>query len=147
MGPAVLGLAVVGVLWLDAPAGGDEFQLGSRTGSGFGQSTLFGDVEIVSDAPRVEPMFHSCEGLAVEGQLHAAWIDRRDFPTEGHNVYHSNRTVAPNLCPLTPAGWDPALCTCTSLPNLARAKPSAIWLLAAFATHKNSSPVTITRPV
>ena len=96
---------VVGVLWLDAPAGGDEFDLAARLGGGRGHSAMFGDVQLVSEQPRVEPMFHSCFGLATGDQLHAAWIDRRDYPTQGHNVYTSRQLVAPDLGPFTPEGW------------------------------------------
>lgn len=100
---------VVGVLWLDAPPGEDEFWLASRLGSGYGHTDFFSDVVLVSDEPRVEPMFHSCFGAATDGRMHAAWIDRRDFPTQGHNVYTSSRSVASNLAPFTPAGWDTCL--------------------------------------
>ncbi len=95
---------VVGVLWLDAPAGDDEFWLASRLGSGYGHTDFFSEVVLVSDEARVEPMFHSCFGVAAPGRMHAAWIDRRDFTTEGHNVYTSSRSVASNLAPFTPAG-------------------------------------------
>ena len=126
VGPAIFTRdGVVSVLWLDAPPGADEFWLGSRTGGGFGLSTLFGDVEIVSDDPRVEPMFHSCQGLVVEGQLLAAWIDRRDYPTEGHNVYQSRRAVEPNLSPFIPAGWDSSLVV-----NMARGERTNGFLAA-----------------
>ncbi len=100
---------VVGVLWLDAPAGEDEFWLASRMGSGFGHTDFFSEVVLVSDEPRVEPMFHSCFGTAAPSRMHAAWIDRRDFPTQGHNVYTSSRSVAANLAPFTPADWDTCL--------------------------------------
>ena len=42
---------------------------------------------------------------------------------------------------LTDEGADPALCTRARLPNRARASPSAIWLRAEFATHRNNRPV------
>ena len=100
---------VVGCLWLDAPGGGDEFHLAARLGSGGGQSALFGGVEIVTDEPRVEPQFHAVAGLATAGGIHAAWIDRRDYPTEGHNVYTGSRPVRPDLAPLQPEGWSAAL--------------------------------------
>jgi len=100
---------IVGALWLDAPAGADEFYLASRLGSGFGHPDLMGEVELVSDEPRVEPMFHSCFGTPGAGRMHAAWIDRRDYPTQGHNVYTSSRPVQANLAPFTPAGWDTCL--------------------------------------
>ncbi len=96
---------VVGVLWLDAPAGGDEFDLAARVAGGRGHTAMFSDVQLVSEQPRVEPMFHSCFGLATADRLHAAWIDRRDYPTQGHNVYTSRQLVAPDLGPFTPEGW------------------------------------------
>ncbi len=110
VGPSIFARdGVVGVLWLDAPPNADEFWLGSRLGSGYGHTDFFGSVELVSDEPRVEPMFHSCFGTAAPGRMHAAWIDRRDYPTQGHNVYASSRLVASNLAPFTPANWDTSL--------------------------------------
>ncbi len=110
VGPSVFTRdGVVGVLWLDAPAGEDEFWLASRLGSGYGHTDFFSEVVTVSDEPRVEPMFHSCFGVAAPGLMHAAWIDRRDFATQGHNVYTSNRSVASNLAAFTPTGWDTCL--------------------------------------
>lgn len=100
---------IVGCLWLDAPAGADEYQLGSRQGSGHGAIGFFGDVEIVTEQPRVEPTFHSAYGVIADDTIHAAWIDRRDFATEGHNVYTSERALAPNLAPFVPADWDSSL--------------------------------------
>lgn len=100
---------VVGVLWLDAPAGEDEFWLASRLGSGYGHTEFFNEIILVSDLPMVEPMFHSCFGVADGDLMHSAWIDRRDFPTQGHNVYTSRRSVSSNLAPFTPAGWDTCL--------------------------------------
>jgi subtilisin family serine protease len=102
---------VVGCLWLDAPAGADEFELASRLGSGGGHSSLFGNVEIVTDQPRVEPQFHAIAGVAAAERIHAAWIDRRDYPTQGHNVYTSARDVLPDLAPFQPEGWSAALVT------------------------------------
>lgn len=116
---------VVGVLWLDAPAGEDEFWLAGRLGSGYGHPDLFGSVELVSDQPRVEPMFHSCFGTAAEAGVQAAWIDRRDYPTQGHNVYTSRRPVAANLAPFTPAGWDTCL-----VANMARGQREQGFLAA-----------------
>ena len=43
---------------------------------------------------------------------------------------------------LTDDGADPALCTRVRAPNRARASPSAIWLRAEFATHRNSRPAS-----
>ncbi|MCB1182797.1 S8 family serine peptidase [bacterium] len=110
VGPAIFTRdGVVGAVWLDAPPGGDEFELASRLGSGYGQVAFFGDVELVTEQPRVEPQFHSADGLVGTDLIHAAWIDRRDYPTEGHNVYTSRHALAPNLAPFTPADWDTAL--------------------------------------
>lgn len=110
VGPSVFTRdGVVGVLWLDGPAGADEFNLAARLGGGYGHTAFFGDVEMVSEQPRVEPMFHSCFGLAAGDLIHAAWIDRRDYPTQGHNVYTSRQRVAPNLAPFTPGGWSDSL--------------------------------------
>ncbi len=120
---------VVGVLWLDAPANADEFYLASRLGSGYGHTDFFGSVERVSDEPRVEPMFHSCFGTIAEDRVHAAWIDRRDFPTQGHNVYNSSRQVAANLAPFTPTGWDTCL-----VANMIRGERSQGFLAAGDTT-------------
>lgn len=110
VGPSVFATGgVVGVLWLDGPAGADEFTLASKLGSGAGHTDFFGDVQQVSEEPRVEPMFHSCFGLATGDMIHAAWIDRRDFPTQGHNVYTSRQLVAPNLTAFAPAGWSDSM--------------------------------------
>ncbi len=100
---------VVGCLWLDAPAGGDEFHLAARLGGGGGQSALFGGVEIVTDEPRVEPQFHAVAGLAASGRVHAAWIDRRNHPTQGNNVYTGSRPLLPDLAPHQPEGWSAPL--------------------------------------
>jgi Subtilase family/FlgD Ig-like domain len=120
---------VVGVLWLDAPANADEFWLAGRLGSGYGHTDFFGEVELVSDQPRVEPMFHSCFGTAAMNRVHAAWIDRRDYQTQGHNVYNSSREVAANLAPFTPAGWDSCLVT-----NMVRGDRSQGFLAAGDTT-------------
>ena len=116
---------IVGCLWLDAPAGADEYQLGSRLGSGFGDISFFGDVELVTEQPRVEPVFHSAAGLAADDVVHAAWIDRRDFATEGHNVYTSRRALEPNLTGFVPADWDSSL-----LANMIRGERSDGWVAA-----------------
>ncbi len=99
----------VGCLWLDAPAGADEFHLAARLGAGFGAIDGFGDVEMVTEAPRVEPVFHSVAGVLTDGHAHAAWIDRRDYPTQGHNVYTSRRELQPDLGGFIPADWDSSL--------------------------------------
>ncbi|MBU8869276.1 MAG: S8 family serine peptidase [Gemmatimonadales bacterium] len=97
---------IVGCLWLDAPPGGDEFQLASRLGSGNGHTDMMGPMEMVSETTTVEPTYHSCVGAAVGGGIQAAWIDRRDYPTQGHNVYTSRRELSSNLAAFVPAGWD-----------------------------------------
>lgn len=100
---------VVGCAWLDAPAGGDEFQLATRLASAHGAADFFGDVEIITDAPRVEPVFHAADGVLTGLRAHAAWSDRRDYPTQGRNIYTSRRDLQPNLAAFTPSGWDDAL--------------------------------------
>lgn len=110
VGPSVFTRGgVVGVLWLDGPPGADEFNLAARLGAGAGHTEFFGDVQMVSEQPRVEPMFHSCFGVATPDRICAAWIDRRDYPTQGHNVYTSQQLVAPNLSAFTPTGWSDAM--------------------------------------
>lgn len=68
-----------------------------------------GPVEMVSETATVDPTYHSCAGAAVGDGIHAAWIDRRDYPTQGHNVYTSRRALSPNLAPYVPEGWSDAL--------------------------------------
>ncbi|RKZ19237.1 hypothetical protein DRQ50_02520 [bacterium] len=110
VGPQVFATdGVVGCLWLDAPAGADEFNLAARLAPGGGHSSLFGGVETITDQPRVEPQFHSVAGVAAGSMLHAAWIDRRDYPTQGHNVYTSRRAAKPDLAAYTPEDWSGAL--------------------------------------
>lgn len=106
VGPAIyVKDGVVGCLWLDAPPGGDEFYLAARQAGGSGHPELWGDIEVASDEPYVDPTFHSAFGVAAGDRLHAAWIDRRDYPTQGLNVYTCDRPVQPNLAPFTPDGW------------------------------------------
>nr|MEE4267600.1 S8 family serine peptidase [Candidatus Krumholzibacteria bacterium] len=121
---------VVGVLWLDGPPGADEFQLAARLGAGSGHSDFFGNVEIVTEQPRVEPMFHSCFGVATGDRICAAWIDRRDFPTQGHNVYTSRQLVAPNLSAFTPSGWSDAL-----VGNIVRTSRTSGFLASEDTTY------------
>jgi len=131
VGPAIFTRGgVVGCLWLDAPGGGDEFQLASRLGSGFGDIAFFGDVELVTSQPRVEPTFHSAYGVTTGDDIHAAWIDRRDFATEGHNVYTSRHALEPNLAPFVPADWDTSL-----LANMIRGDRSDGWLAAGDTAY------------
>lgn len=100
---------VVGCVWLDAPAGGDEFQLASRLASAHRAEDFFGGVELVTDAPRVEPVFHAADAVFTGARAHAAWSDRRDYPTQGRNIYTSRRDLRPNLTAFTPAQWDSSL--------------------------------------
>ncbi len=99
----------VGCLWLEAPFGGDEFAVMARQAGGHGHPDNWGDLEQVSDASLAEPRYHYLDGAAAAGRLHAAWIDRRDYPTQGWNVYTSERELRPNLAGYQPAGWADAL--------------------------------------
>ncbi len=98
----------VGCLWLQAPAGGDEFDLVARQASLDGHPDYWQAVETVTDQNHVEPMFRSASGVAGT-TLHAAWIDRRDFPVQGLNVYTSERPARPDLEPFTPPDWSAPL--------------------------------------
>ncbi|MBM4130213.1 hypothetical protein FJ250_04185 [bacterium] len=100
---------VVGCVWLDAPNGGDEFQLATRLASGHGAADFFGDVEIITDAPTVEPVFHAADAVLTAQRAHAAWSDRRDFPTQGRNIYTARRDLMADLAAFTPPGWGDAL--------------------------------------
>jgi len=106
LGPAVYARdGIVGCLWLEAPAGADEFGLTARQSGGDGHPDLWGPLETVTDQALVEPRYHSAAGVLGEDRLHAAWIDRRDFPTAGLNVYTSDRAALPDLAPFAPDGW------------------------------------------
>lgn len=100
---------VVGCAWLDAPNGGDEFHLATRLASGHGAAEFFGDVEVVTDLPTVEPVFHAADAVLTSQRAHAAWSDRRDFPTQGRNIYTARRELKADLAGFIPAGWDDAL--------------------------------------
>ena len=100
---------VVGCAWLDAPNGGDEFHLATRLASGHGAADFFGDVEVITDAPTVEPVFHAADAVLTGQRAHAAWSDRRDFPTQGRNLYTARRDLKADLAAFTPAGWGDAL--------------------------------------
>ncbi len=100
---------VVGCVWLDAPNGGDEFHLATRLASGHGAADFFGDVEIVTDMPTVEPVFHAADAALTGPRAHAAWSDRRDFPTQGRNIYTARRDLKADLAAFTPPGWGDAL--------------------------------------
>ncbi len=98
---------LVGCLWLETAPGGDEFDVSARQAGGRGHPEFWPDVvEVVTGLALAEPRFHYLDGVVGGGGLHAAWIDRRDYPTQGHNVYTSERALKPNLAPYTPAGWD-----------------------------------------
>ena len=106
VGPAVYARdGIVGCLWLDAPANGDEFDIAARQAGGHGHPDNWGDIETVTDQNLAEPQYRYLDGVVGNGQLHAAWIDRRDTPTQGHNVYTCERATEPDLSPFTPTGW------------------------------------------
>ena len=101
---------IVGCLWLEAPAGGDEYDVAARQSGGGGAPEFWPEVvETVTDVNLAEPMYHHLAGTVGDGRLHAAWIDRRDTPTQGHNVYTSDRALLADLSPYTPDGWEDAL--------------------------------------
>ncbi len=130
VGPAIMANnGIVGCLWLDGPPGADEFYLAGRLGSGFGDIGMFGGVDQVSDQPRLEPQFHSCAGVAAPAGAAAAWIDRRDYPTQGHNVYTSRRGLSPDLSPFVPSGWDSTITAA-----MTRGGRTAQWLAAGDTT-------------
>ncbi len=106
VGPAIYARdGMVGCLWLEAPPGGDEFDLAARQAGSDGHPDAWGDMEIVTDQPRVEPRFRSVAGAVGPLGLNAAWVDRRDFPTQGLNIYASDRGLAADLGPFAPDGW------------------------------------------
>lgn len=106
VGPAIYARdGIVGCLWLDAPPGGDEFDLAARQAGGHGHPDNWGDIETVTDQNLAEPQYHYLDGVVGDGRLHAAWIDRRDTPTQGHNVYTCERATRPELSVFTPDGW------------------------------------------
>jgi len=110
LGPVVFTQdGLVGCVWLEAPAGGDEFHLASRQASLDGHPDYWGEPETVTDLPMVVPQFRSAACVAGGPGLAAAWIDRRDFPTQGSNVYTSGRGLLPDLSPYTPADWEQPL--------------------------------------
>ncbi len=100
---------IVGCLWLEAPPNGDEFDLAARQAGLNGHPDAWGTMEIVTTQPRVEPRFHAAAGVVGNGRLHAAWIDRRDYTTQGFNVYGARRTLAPDLEPFALEGWESPL--------------------------------------
>jgi len=100
---------IVGCLWLDAPPNADEFDVAARQAGGHGHPDNFGDIEIVTDQNLAEPQYRYLDGAVGDDLLHAGWIDRRDTPTEGHNVYTCERSTHPDLSPFVPEGWEAAL--------------------------------------
>ncbi|NNE10368.1 MAG: T9SS type A sorting domain-containing protein [Gemmatimonadetes bacterium] len=110
IGPTIFAKnGIVGCYWLDAPPGGDEFYLASRVAALDGHPDVWGEVEVASDLPYVNPTLHSVAGCISGSTIHAAWSDRRDFPTQGLNIYTTDRLAAPNLEPYVPLGWSATL--------------------------------------
>lgn len=106
VGPSVAARdGVVVAAYLDAPANGDEFRLVARAAGGDGHPDNWLPAETVNDLATVEPSFRSAAAAVGTSYLHAVWSDRRDYPTQGRNVYGSRRQPRPNLAPFTPAGW------------------------------------------
>ncbi len=103
----------VGCVWLEAPAGGDEFHLVARQAPLDGHPDFWSDVEQVTDLPMVVPQFRSAAaavgGADASGPLVAVWMDRRDFIAQGFNVYFSRRALAPDLTSFAPQGWQSPL--------------------------------------
>ena len=131
VGPAIYANnGMVGCLWLDAPAGADEFFLAARQAGGFGLPDFWGEIEIASDFQYVNPSFHAAFGLSTGDRLHAAWSDRRDFPTQGLNVYTCDRSTEPNLSPFTPVGWGATL-----VAGMTPGERTTSWLAANDTTY------------
>jgi serine protease AprX len=112
VGPAIFTRdGVVGIAYLDAPANGDEFGLVARLAGGRGHPDNWLEPEPVESAGMVSPTFRAAAGAvgpAATGTaptLHAIWTDKRDYPTQGLNIYRSRRATRPNLAPFTPEGW------------------------------------------
>jgi len=99
----------VGCLWLEAPAGGDEFHLAGRLGSLDGHPDGWGGQETVTDLPLVVPQFRSAAGALAGDRVLAAWVDRRNFNASGWDVFAADRAVLPDLAPYTPADWESPL--------------------------------------
>lgn len=110
IGPTIFAKdGIVGCYWLDAPPGGDEFYLATRVAALDGHPDLWGEVEVASDLPYVNPTLHSVAGCISGSTIHAAWSDRRDFQTQGLNIYTTDRLAAPNLEAYVPIGWSATL--------------------------------------
>ncbi len=117
IGPTIFAKdGIVGCYWLDAPPGGDEFYLATRVAALDGHPDLWGEVEVASDLPYVNPTLHSVAGCISGSTIHAAWSDRRDFPTQGLNIYTTDRLAAPDLTPYVPLGWSATL-TAADMPG------------------------------
>ena len=108
---------VVTCVWLEAPAGGDEFHLAARQAPLAGHPDYWGETEQATDLPMVVPQFRSAAaavggamtGGTAAGPLVAIWMDRRDFAAQGFNIYTSRRQLLPDLKPFTPSGWESPL--------------------------------------
>ncbi|MEZ4386739.1 MAG: S8 family serine peptidase [Candidatus Krumholzibacteriia bacterium] len=106
VGPAIATAdGAVACWWLEAPAGGDEVHLAARAASLNGHPDGWGRTEFVTDQPMVVPQFRAAAGCIGPAGLVATWIDRRDYATEGYNVYVSDRPLVCDLAPYTPLGW------------------------------------------
>lgn len=100
---------VVGCWWLEAEVGGDAFYLASRQAPLDGHPDYWGRTEYVTDVPMVVPQFRAAAGaLGPDGFL-AVWTDRRDYATEGYNVYVCDRGLTADLSPYTPDQWESPL--------------------------------------
>ncbi|MHB8079468.1 MAG: S8 family serine peptidase [Candidatus Krumholzibacteriia bacterium] len=112
VGPAVFTRdGVVGIAYLDAPTNGDEFGLVTRLAGGRGHPDNWLAPETVEGTGLVSPSFRAAAGAVgpaptgTAPTLHAIWTDKRDYPTQGLNIYRSRRATRPNLAPFTPSGW------------------------------------------
>ena len=100
---------VVSCQWIEAAPNDDQFHVAARQAGGAGHPDLWPDVvEVVTDQDNVEPQYHFLDA-AVGARIHSVWIDRRDTPTQGHNVYTSERSLRPDLAATTPVGWGGSL--------------------------------------
>ena len=120
---------VVGVAWLDAEANDDQFYIAATEAGGNGHPDNFGNIYYVSDQDNAEPQFHNVTGSISDGGLNVAWVDRRDYPTEGMNIYSSSRTVQPDLSPFVPDGWGDSL-----IANMIRGERQSGYLSANDST-------------
>ncbi len=100
---------LVGCLWLEAPAGGDEFHLAARLAGLDGHPDYWGDMETVTDMPTVVPQFRAVAGCVGDGDIHTAWVDRRDYNVQGFNIYTAERGRRADLEPFMPDQWESPL--------------------------------------